>query len=223
MYLQNLRSNRSRRLCRSYGDLQVCPYGVPKFFRKDIIVSIHPNDFVAWLDYIGQVAPDFIKSVTGITFAAPGNWGLSLLTELRGASKQLPNLQAVGFQGQIPEYSPDYLVEHVSESTGFCPIPKFRGWYMTDWMKQFPSELIVAVEVFSWTKPRSWRPKGIIEREKDHQYGVRLAREGKEEGNDSGREDGWTYDDIDINFQRPELVEWKRTAPWRKCWSSKKL
>lgn len=186
-----------------------------EFFLRNTTVSIHARDVRPWLDHLEKNAPTYIDLLTRITITGLDNFETHMNTALADIKKRVPNLEAVGFQGQVAKWvwydqSAPCLVD---------PSNKWKQWRMVEWMKtNFNRDITVAMEGHMFAKPRRWWNSGPT---KEKQASFRVIREAiiPVDGMTSGT--GWEDKDVRVYAAGPDLVEPKRNAKWRKWWRGK--
>ncbi|CAO2653990.1 Nn.00g107230.m01.CDS01 [Neocucurbitaria sp. VM-36] len=184
-----------------------------EFFLSKTVVSIHPQNLSAWLDYLAEVAPGQIESLRRVTLAGPNLPQFLSFATMRVLRDRVPNLEGVGIQCQDSSWA--FLRSWGVSAPQIRP-DAWKSWSVLERVKLLvDASVTVALEAMLWKKKRPrWGQKV------EQQVVVRILRAGKE-GKVAG---GWGDDDVEVEIDSPEtLAEPKRNAKWRQWWRGKEM
>lgn len=186
-----------------------------EFFLRNTTVSIHPLDVTPWLRHLEKHAPSHIELIRRVTIAGPDNYNMNIDPALDQVANRLPNLEAIGFQGQVPKWT----MNTPGNSFRFNPQLMWRQWHIATYMRRFDRSITVVMEGFVWVKPRRHWANGPPN---DEQSVFRIVREGRPNEN-MAQGSGWDDADVEIESHTSGLVAYKRIAKWRRWWRGKEV
>lgn len=150
-----------------------------EFFLRKSVISIHPENLEPWLKYLEQRALKYIELLHSVTLTGPNTFRHNWNREFNLLNECLPNLKAVGSQGQDSEHRwlRNYVHMRHAASTGGEPTyfgtNVWRSWNITGYVCQFDCSITIALEAMVLMYPNDAQPF------RQQQASIRILRDGR--------------------------------------------